>query len=775
MSIVRPAEATSADATATEGTATDVTAADGTATKGTRVVHRTCPLCEATCGLSLTLVADGSSGAERVTRVEGDREDPFSRGFLCPKGAALGALHHDPDRLRRPRIRTGNVWREVDWPEAFAAVDAGLGGILAAGDRDAIALYAGNPTVHSLDGMLYGRALMRAAGTRNLYSASTVDQMPKHVACGLMFGDPDLIAVPDLDRCDLLIVLGANPLVSNGSLATAPDWPGRLAALQARGGRLVVVDPRRTETAAIADEHLAIRPGADALLLLAMVEALVAAGRVDCGRLAPYVIGLDRLAAAVAPFSADAVAAACGIGADVIRRLAFELADTARAAVYGRIGTQAARFGTVAAWAVDLLNLVTGHLDVPGGAMFPSSLHDRPGLGRGRGFKLGRHHSRVRGWPEVKGELPAVTLVDEIETPGAGQVRALITVAGNPVLSVPGGPRLDRALASLEFMVSVDPYLNETTRHAHVILPPPSPLMRSHYDIAFYRLAVRQVARFTPPSLPREGPSEGEILARLALCLAGHGGADPAWVDGQIVMQVLAAAVAAPGSVVAGRGVGELVGMLEGRDGAERILDALIRTGPRGDGFGAVADGWSLARLAAHGHGVDFGALVSRLPGALATVSGGIEVVPDVIGGDLARLKAWMALPAAGLVLIGRRHLRSNNSWMHNLPKMVAGRGRCALWMHPDDAAARGVAAGDRVRLSSVAGAVEVEVALHGALSPGVVSLPHGWGHGVEGSGLSVARVAGGVSVNVVIPAEVDPLSGTAVLNGVAVEVVRVG
>lgn len=732
-----------------------------------RVLHRTCPLCEATCGLTLTLHGD------RVTRVQGDPDDVFSRGYLCPKGAALGALHHDPDRLHRPRIRTGERFHEVDWPEAFAAVDAGLGAILARGDRDAIALYAGNPNVHSLAGLLYGPALMRAAGTRNLYSASTVDQMPRHVASGLLYGDPDLIPVPDLDRADLLVILGANPVVSNGSLATAPDWPGRLRALRARGGRVVVIDPRHTETAALADEHHAIRPGADALVLLAMTQTLMASGRAAPGRLAPHTTGLDRLPEVIAPFTPEAIAPASGMAPEVIRRLAHAIADAPRAAVYGRIGTQAARFGALAAWAVDLLGLVTGHLDEPGGAMFPTALHDRPGQGRGRGFKLGRHHSRVRRLPEVRGELPAVTLVDEIETPGPGQVRALITVAGNPVLSIPGGDRLDRALAGLEFMVSVDPYQNETTRHAHVILPPPSPLARGHYDLAFYRLAVRQIARYTPPSLPPTGPDEAEILARLALTLAGQPGQDPRWIDARITHHILATAAATPNSPIHGRDPAELMPHLVGRDGPERALDALIRTGPRGDGFGADPHGWTLTRLAAHPHGVDFGPHVPRLPSALATPSGRIEAIPQAIAADLPRLAAWMTTPTPTLQLIGRRHLRSNNSWMHNLQKMASGRDRCALWIHPNDAAARDLAPGDRARLTSPAGALEVTIALHDRLTPGVVSLPHGWGHDRDRTALAVARQHPGVNVNALIPPDLDPLSGTAILNGVDVELTR--
>ncbi len=746
-----------------------------------RVVTRTCPLCEATCGLRITLRANGD--ATRAVKVAGDPGDVFSKGFICPKGAALGALHHDPDRLTRPRIREGDAWREVGWDEAFAYIDAKLRPILADGDRDALAAYAGNPNVHTLAGMIYGPALRRSLGTRNLYSASTVDQMPRHVASGWMYGDPDRIPVPDLDRTDLLYIFGANPAVSNGSLATAPDWPGRIRAIRERGGRVVVFDPRRTATAGLADAHHAIRPGTDAALMLSMARVLFEAGRVGLGRLADITKGVDAIRGVICggpgDFAPERIGPVCGIAPDDIRRLALDLADAPRAAVYGRIGTQAARFGTLAAWTVDLLGLLTGHLDTPGGAMFPRALHERPVHGRGRGFRVGRRHGRVAGDPEVRGELPAVRLADEITTPGPGRIRALFVVAGNPVLSVPGGDRLDAALAQLELMVAVDPYLNATTRRAHVILPPPGPLHRPHYDLAFYTLSVRDVARFSPPALPWAGPSEAGILARLTLLVLGMGPkADPALVEQQIVGHLLGKAAADPASPAHGRDPRAMAAQLRGESGPERVLDALIRTGPRGEGFGADPDGWTLARLAAAPGGVDFGPLAPRLPASLATPDGLIDAFPDAIRGDLPRLRAWLADPPDGLLLIGRRHLRSNNSWLHNVPKLARGRDRFTLRIHPADAAARGVADGAAVRLSArsdAEAAVQATAQVTDEVMRGVVSLPHGWGHAVEGSGLSVASKVGGPNVNRVTQPVVDPLSGNAALNGVPVEVRPIG
>lgn len=734
-----------------------------------RTVHfRACPLCEAVCGLRVT-VDDG-----RPVRVDGDAEDPFSRGYLCPKGASLGALHADPDRLRAPLVRGPGSLREASWEEAFAEVARRLPPILEAHGRDAVAVYLGNPNTHNLAGLLYLRPLLQTLRTKNLYSASTVDQMPKHVSSGLLFGRPGAIPVPDLDRTDLLVILGGNPRVSNGSLCTAPDFPGRLDALRARGGRLVVVDPVRTETAAAADLHLPIRPGTDALLLAAMATVLFEEDRVRLGPLAELVDGAAALREALAPFTPESTAAATGLAPEAVRALARDLADAPSAAVYGRLGTSAVAFGTLASWGVDVLNVLTGNVDRPGGAMFPWPDHEAPDRGPvGRGFTLGRWRSRVRGLPEVKGELPVATLADEIETPGPGQVRALITIAGNPVLTTPNTGRLDRALSGLELLVAVDPYVNETTRHAHVILPPPSPLERSHYDAAFYGLAVRRVARFSEAILPAAGPQEDELLARLALVAGGAGAdADPAMVEA-LTLQALLGKLTGAGGPLEGRDPDELRAGLEGDRPVERLLDLLLRTGPHGDRFGADPEGLTLRRLAAHPHGIDHGPLVPRLPGILSTPSGKIDLLPAPIREDLSRLAAALeAPPAGGLVLVGRRHLRSNNSWMHNLPKLASGKARCTLRVHPEDARRLGLEDGQAARVRSRVGEVTVPVEVTDAVRPGVVSLPHGFGHDLPGVRARVAAARPGVSSNrLTDEAALDPLSGDAVLNGIPVEV----
>jgi len=734
----------------------------------------TCPLCEATCGLDITLRGD------EILRIRGDKEDVFSKGFVCPKGATLKHLHEDPDRLRQPMIRHGETWREVDWDEAFAEVERGLMPIVEAHGRDAVAMYFGNPNVHNLAGSLYARPLAKALRSKNVYSASTVDQMPKHVACGLLFGNPDLIPVPDLDRTDYLLMLGANPMHSNGSLCTAPDFPGRLKAIQQRGGKVVVVDPRRSWTAQKADEHLFIRPGTDVYLLFAIIHTLFDENLANPGEWADYATGIAEVEELVRSFSPEAVASITGVEAGTIRRLARELAAAPTAAVYGRIGTHTVAFGTLSSWAVDVINLITGNLDRAGGAMFPHAAHSRPhpDTPGGRGFVMGRWHSRVRRLPEVRGELPVATLADEIETPGDGQVRALLTIAGNPVLSTPHSARLDAALASLDFMVSVDPYLNETTRHAHVILPPPPPLARSHYDYVFYRFSVRNVVNYSPPLVEEDGMPEHDILARLTLIVGGQGAdADPALVHAMLLAEAAKRAVSSPGSPVAGREANELLDELEERPPTDRIVDLLLRTGPYGDGFGAKRDGLSLAQLEAHPHGIDLGPLAPQLPAALRTPSGKIELAAAPIVADVARLAAALDDYFSGaetkpFVLVGRRHLRSNNSWMHNIEVLVKGKDRCTLHLHPDDAAPLGLADGDLAEVASSVGRVEVPVEITRDIMPGVVSLPHGWGHDQPGTRLAVAGRYPGVNANVLTdPAAIDPLSGNAVLNGVPVTV----
>lgn len=715
--------------------------------------YRTCSICQAVCGLRITL-----DEADHVTSVHGDEADPFSHGYICPKGASLGRIDEDPDRLRVPMIREGDQWRECGWDEAFQAVERGLMGVVDAHGRDAVAVYFGNPVWHTMAGFLYRMPLTMALRTRNVYSSATLDHMPKHVACGHVYGDPFAISVPDVDRTDYLLIIGGNPLVSHGSLMAAPDLPGRLKALRGRGGKIVVADPRRTRTAEFADEHVAIRPGTDVVLLLAIVHTLLAEHLTS---VTLEVNGLDELRELVREFPPEAAERVCGVPAADIARLARELGAAPAAAVYTRIGGSVVEFGTLVHWLVEVINVLTGNLDRPGGAMF--TRHAAFEVFRtGQPFVTGQWHSRVRGLPETLGELPTATLADEIETPGDGQVRALVAIAANPVLSAPNGARLDRALADLDFVVCVDPYLNETTRHANVILPPPRILQMPHFDYMLGCVQVRNYTRYSPAILPL-GPdqrSEAEIMARLTLIAAGAGAAaDPAGVDETMIGQFLGAATQIPGSPFEGRDVAALRAELDGDDGPEQVLDVMLKLGPYG---------LSLARLKENPHGIDLGPLEPRLKELVITPSGRIELAPPAIIADLDRLRNRLATPAPDLVLIGRRQLRSSNSWLHNVPSLVGGSNQCTLHVNPADVARLGLGAQAVVR--SATGELVVPVEPTDVVMPGVVSLPHGWGH--TGSSQRVAAEHAGVNANALTDESVvDVLSGNAVFNGVPVTV----
>jgi anaerobic selenocysteine-containing dehydrogenase len=727
--------------------------------------YRTCPFCEATCGLEVE-----TEGRE-VVSVRGDRDDVFSRGFICPKAYGLKQLHEDPDRLTTPLVRRDGELVEASWDEAFEEIDRRLAPLLAEHGRNSVAVYLGNPNAHNLSALVYGPVAMRALGSQNVYSASTVDQMPKQVSAGLMFGTMLSVPIPDVDRTDHLVILGANPLVSNGSLMTAPDMRGRLRRIRERGGKVVVIDPRRTRTAEEADEHHFIRPGTDALLLAAMACTLVEEDLVQPGTLEEHLNGLGLVLELVRDFPPERAAGGCGIPAEEIRRMARELAAAPRAAVYGRIGTCTQEFGTLASWLVDVLNVLTGNLDREGGAMFPRAAVGQKNSsgagGNGKGVRIGRWHSRVRGLPESYGELPVSCLAEEIETPGEGQVRALLTIAGNPVVSTPNAERLERAIEGLDFMLAIDIYVNETTRHADVILPAPQPLEKSQYDIAFYQLSVRNVANYSAPVFERTGPAEWELLLRLTGIFAGQGpNADVAAFDDLVIATLVQRELANPSSRLAGREQAELIEALEPRRGPERILDFMLRAGPYGDTL-------TLDLLQRNPHGIDLGPHRPRMPEVLRTPSGRIELAPPELVADLERLRGSLERGRNGdLVLIGRRQLRSNNSWMHNLPAFVKGKDRCTLHIHPDDAERLGLADGAGARVSSAAGTIEAPVEVTDAIMPGVVSIPHGWGHDAPGVRMGVASKHAGVNSNVLADeTQVDPVSGNAVLNGIPVEI----
>jgi anaerobic selenocysteine-containing dehydrogenase len=724
------------------------------------------------CGLQV----DVDEGAGQVKLIRGDRDDVWSKGYLCPKGTTLGHLHDDPDRLREPMVRDGDTWREVSWDEAFARCEELIHGVL---DRHGIAsatAFIGNPVGHSFTLGRYMPLFIGQSGMPHIYSSGTIDQWPKNVSCILMYGNMWKIPAPDIQRTDHLICMGGNPQASGGSLLACPDVLGELDGIRARGGRVVVVDPRRTGTADHADEWVPILPGTDAAFLLAMCNVLFAEGLTTLGALEAKVKGVDVVREACAEFTPESVEAFCRVPADTIRRLAREFAAAPTGAVYGRIGLCNQEFGTLASWLVDVVNIVVGKFDRPGGLMWgkpvawpmawmASTAKDGP-----RAF--GKWSSRVSGVPEVLGQVPAAFLAEEIGTPGEGQIKMLFTVAGNPVISVPDSARLEAALPELECMISVDNYLNETTRFADVILPGPSPLETPHFDEVLWGWAARSGANWSDPVFPPspDRPDEGRIVARLGwLCTGGMNGdfdfetLDDGWFTALCRSQKLDAA--------------DILPQYDG-GGAERIIDLQVRTGPWGDRYGEVPDGLTLEQIKTRPHGIDMGPMVSRVDEVVCTPDGLVDLAPAYIVGDLPRLRARIAETAAstldgGFRLVSRRHLRSKNSWMHNVKVLVKGKDRCTLLVHPDDAEGVGLVDGGRARVTSEAGSVEVPVEVSDEMMPGVVSLPHGWGHDRPGTRMAVAREHAGVNNNLLAPTHFyDTLSNNHAVNGIPVEVV---
>jgi anaerobic selenocysteine-containing dehydrogenase len=717
-----------------------------------RIVYRTCTLCEACCGIEVHVDGD------HITAISGDQRAPSSQGYICAKARALKDLHEDADRLRQPMRRTASGWERLSWKEAFAYAADGILAVQRAHGNDAAALYWGEPVVHNLGALLFSDTLVAALGTNKRFSANSLDQFPKQLVSHWMYGSGFFVSVPDVDRTDYMLILGANPVISNGSLMTAPNMQARLQRIQQRGGRVVVIDPRRTETARLADEHHFIRPGTDPLFLAALIESLFAENRIRVRKLGAVVDGLEVVRNAVAELTPEVVSERVGISAATIRSIARDFAGAPSAVCYGRMGTNTVPFGTMNSWLVEVLNIISGNFDRPGGAMFPKPPVDVSSLQPPT--QRGRWRSRIRGTPEFMGELPAATLAEEIETPGGEQVRALVTLAGNPVRSSPAGHRLSDALRTLDFMVSIDFYLNETTRHAHVILPPIGPLERDHFDVAFQLFAVRNTAQWSPAVFDPspEAQSDADILVGLARRLhRGRGG------SGRVQALALGA-LEALGSARASR----------------IVLDLALRAEPYGNGVRPWRPGLTLKRLRAAAHGIDLGPLEPCLPDRLPIhpdrTERRIDLAPRALVADMERLRrSLVGRDGDGsLVLIGRREARTVNSWSHNLPSLVTGPTRCVLYIHPADAEARGIGSSDRVRVTSRVGAIEVPVRLTDGVMPGVVVLPHGYGHRGDGIQMQVAAAHAGVSMNdLTDPAEIDPLSGNAVLNGVPVCVQR--
>ncbi|WP_404478573.1 molybdopterin-dependent oxidoreductase [Novosphingobium sp. BL-52-GroH] len=736
-----------------------MTKSDGDAATMAALHKRTCPLCEGMCGLAVAEDAEG-----RIS-IRPDPDNVWSRGHICPKGTTLGELHRDPDRITTPMIRDGLAWRSATWDEAFDHIADRLKRMRHDHPDALVASYTGNM---SGKGFATGRYMMLLHGLARFdasFSSSSVDQLPKNVSSHLLYGDMWRIPVPDIDRTDLFVILGGNPAASKGSLFAHRDVMGAIRALRARGGKVIVVDPVRTRTAQAADQWIGIRPGGDAALLLGVLHFLLASGICNPGPLGQWVDGLNEIAAIAHRFPPERVSAFCGVDVSTIRDLADAIARAPTAAVYGRIGTCTQNYGTLTSWLIDVISIVTGNLDRPGGMMWSTQV--APHLDLTPPYpstaEIMGALSRVRGFPSVLGQYPASCLAEEIDTPGPGQVRALLTMAGNPVLSVPGSSRLDEALPQLDCMVSLDIYINETTRHAHVILPSPSLLEQPHWDIWAWPWSATSGGHYSPVLTdPIDRPEEWQVMIRLGALFGGMDDPDVDALDDEYF-----------GGMCDAVGIDRSVAMTALPDhGPERILDLCIRSGPFGDRFGAVPDGLTLDHFKAKPEGILLGPAVSLGATAIRTASGRIDLTHPHFLTDLERLENDLAVPSDDLLLVSRRQLRSLNSWMHNVTTLVKGKDRCTLQMHPVDAEKRGLAMGDAVIVHSSNGAVTAPLEITLDIRPGVVCLPHGWGHDRPGARLRVAEERPGSNINQLSPPSLlDPASGTAVLNGVRVEV----
>ena len=698
--------------------------------------YRACNLCEAICGLEIKTQGD------QILSIKGDKNDPLSRGYICPKGTAMQDIYTDPDRLRKPVKRQGDKWIEISWQEAFDTVADKVASVQEQHGINAVAFYAGNPNVHNYGSMTHAGVLRKAVQTKTHFSATSLDQLPHHLTAYSLYGHQSLIPVPDIDHTNYMLIIGGNPLASNGSIMTAPDIPKRLKAIQQRGGRFVVIDPRRTETADLADQHLFIRPGTDAWLLMAMLNTLFAEDLVDAGHLTNLLVGVDEVRDACQPFTPELAEQRTGVAAEHIRQLARDMANTQGALCYGRMGVSVQVYGTLCQWAIQMINILTHSLDVRGGMMASSPALGFVKPGESGAGHFAAFHSRVSGLPEFAGELPASVMAEEMLTEGEGQIRGLITVAGNPVLSAPNGNQMDKALAGLDVMVSIDFYINETTQHADVILPPTSALEHDHYDLAFHRLAVHNTARFNEAVFdPSDGSKhDWEIFNELAMAIAARKGIE-------------AKPLPSP----------------------DQLVDFGLQCGP----YSASANhelALNLDKLKQYPHGLDIGPLEPSLPERLCTLDGKITLMAEYIQQDVTRLIAdHVSLDSDELLLIGRRHIRSNNSWMHNSHRLVKGKPRWQLLMHPDDLAAHQLQDQSQVRIRSRVGEVETQVLASDEVMPGVVSLPHGWGHKRAGVHLHIAAKQAGVSCNDLTDDKlIDQASGNSALNGVPVKIFAV-
>ncbi len=733
----------------------------------TETIYRSCPTCEASCGL----VMEVDRAAKQVISIKGDPDNHRSRGYVCAKSQAFRYIYEDPERLTGPVKKVDGQWREIGWEEALAETAGRLADVRDQYGKDAIAMYYGNPNGHNFSTQIYTQMFITLLNTERFFSAGSVDQQPKNLSCELLYGNGWVFPIPDIDHSDFFVCMGGNPLVSQGSLMSAPDIESRLKALQQRGGKVVVIDPRRTETADIADQHLFIRPGTDAFALMAFVNELFATGRVSPGRLRDFTDGIERLQSLSAPYTPEAVAAITGIPAARLRQLVHDFCSAGAPVLYGRIGLCTQQFGTLASWLVDVVNILTGRLDARGGAMFPrpATAHNDPASAPPE-LGYNRWQSRARGFPEYMSMLPASLMAEEMELQGEHQVRALITVAGNPVLSVPNGKRIRAAMDKLDFIVAFDFYINETTSQADIILPSTTQLEHSNYDFLFTSTCVRNFAQYSPQVFEPPGGAleQYQILNEVTARMNGMSRADLE----AMMLDGLIGQLQANAPELSHLSADDIKQRTAQHHGPERLLDIMLRAGPYGDKFGG--DGLTLAQLKAMPHGIDLGPLEPRLPGLLATAKQRIDIAPAVITDDLPRLQAALAQgPGDKMLLIGRRHIRDMNSWLHNLNHYARGKNRCTLLINPQDASRLGLADAGRAKITSRVGAFEAEVTVSDSIMPGVVSLPHGFGHTYRDTQQTVATtLSPGISANdLVDDNEMDRPSGTSVVNGVPVDI----
>ena len=692
--------------------------------------YRTCNLCEAMCGLEIKHTTID------VISIKGDKKDVLSKGHICPKAVALQDLYHDKDRLKTPIKRTENGWIDISWEDAFNEITENIKSIQAKYGKNAVGSYRGNPTVHNIGLMLFGTPFMQSIGSNQKYTATSVDQLPHHFASLMMFGHYLMFPIPDIDRTDFMLIMGGNPAVSNGSIMTAPDFSNRLKKIKKRGGQVVVVDPRFTETSKIANQHLYIKPGTDAFLLLALIHLIFENNLATKGHLINHLNGWGTIKNLVKAYSPKKIAHIVGIEAKAITELALKFATSKTAVCYGRLGLSTQEFGGLCQWLVNVLNCITGNLDAEGGALFTKPAIDVVGMSKmtGKTGSYNKRQSRVHKLPEFTGEFPVSTLVDEILTPGKDQIKMMITIAGNPVLSTPNGKRLEEAFETLDYMVAIDIYLNETTKHANIILPTTTGLETPLYDLVFHQFAILNTAKYSEALFEKteEQRHDWEILKALTTKLNKQ----------------------------------------ENPLNLEQTLDYMLQ-------FSSYQDPkLSVETLKKHPHGIDFGSLKPQLPERLFTEDKKVELAHPLFLKDLERLKTKLenleneSNTAYPFSLIGRRHLRSNNSWMHNSERLVKGKERCTLLIHSKDANRLQINEGQNVTVTSNVGQVKLPIEITDTMMQGVVSIPHGWGHYRKGTKLSIAQKYAGISLNDLTNSkQIDVLTGNADFSGTKVKI----